>query len=99
MSKFQVVFTGDVTDEVHASEGATRANGWVCPEWSMTALFEEKEEVATYDFDTREEAEAFIEDTIGATETSDGEAFYSTDSNMDMTTGDYWSYCGHVSEI
>lgn len=97
MTKFQVVFTGDVTDEVHAAMGATRANGWVCPEWSMTALFADKEEVATYDFDTREEAEAFIEETIGATETSDGEAFYSLDTKTDDR--DYWSYCGHVSEI
>lgn len=98
MSKFQVVFTGDVTDEVHAAMGATRENGWVCPEWSMTALFEEKEEVATYDFETREEAEAFIEDTIGSVDGS-GDSFYSNDCHQDMTTGDYWSYCGHVSEI
>lgn len=97
MPKIKVVFTGDVTDDEHVSMGATRANGYVSPEWSMTELYENESDVQTFEFDTQEEAEKFIEETIGATETTDGERFYTLDVR---TNGDdYWNYCGHTEVV
>lgn len=97
MKKFEVVFTGDVTDSEHSAIGATRANGWISPNWSMTTLFENKEDVELFYFDTYEEAEKFIEDTLGSCEGSSAPSYYANDGRQDGD--DYWSYAGHIEEV
>lgn len=97
--KFEVAFTGDVTDHEHASQGMVRESGWVSPEWSMRQLFEDKEDVKVFLFDTLEEAEAKIEEVIGETDTDGGGSYYAKDSKDDYRTGDNWSYAGHITEV
>jgi hypothetical protein len=97
--KFEVAFTGDVTDEEHAREGATRENGWIDPKWSMTVLHENREDVRTETFDTLGEAVAFIEDTIGSVNDNGDGTYYAQDGHMDLQTGDDWSYAGHITEL
>jgi hypothetical protein len=97
--KFEVAFTGDVTDEEHAREGATRANGWIDPKWSMTVLHENREDVRTEVFETLAEAEAYIEDTIGSVVDNGDGTYYAQDGHTDLQTGDDWSYAGHITEL
>lgn len=99
MTKYEVAFTGDVTDPESASEGMYREAGWVNPEWSMRVLYENKEDIKVYVFDTLEEAEAKIEEVIGETDTDGGGSYYAKDSSSDYRTGDEWSYAGHVTEL
>lgn len=99
MTKFEVAFTGDVTDAEHAAEGATREDGWIDPKWSMTVLFAGKEDVRTETFDTLAEAVAFIEDTIGSVHDNGDGTYYAQDGHMDLQSGDDWSYAGHVTEL
>lgn len=97
--RFEVAFTGEVTDEAHASEGMARESGWINSRWSMRVLHAEKEDVRVYVFDTLEEAEEKIRETIGDTETDGGGSYYATESRDDYETGDNWSYAAHITEV
>ena len=99
MSKFEVAFTGDVTDDEHMANGATRENGWIDPKWSMKVLHENREDVRTETFDTEAEAVAYIEETIGSVRDNGDGTYYGQDSKFDPLTGDDWSYAGHITEL
>ncbi len=97
--KFEVAFTADVVDEESAANGDARERGWIDPRWSMTQVYENREDVTVETFDTREEAEAYIEETIGNYDSFDGETWYAQDPHEDYKTGDTWSYAGHITEV
>lgn len=96
---FLVRFTGERITEESAAQGDAAERGWVNPSWSRTTLYAEQDKVPYTGFDTREEAEAFIESTIGSYTTDDGENYYADDSDLDKETGDYWKYAAHVEEV
>lgn len=73
-------------------------HGWIDPEWSMTQLHDDKEDVRYIDVDsdTYPDVQDQIYQIIGDTHTDDGERFYGDGSTQDMNTGIDWSYCAHV---
>lgn len=97
--KFEVAFTADVVTEESASEGMADRSGWVDIAWSRREVYENKEDVRVHLFDTREEAEAFIESEIGSADSYDGEHWYAADPSQDFRTGEDWNYCGHITEV
>jgi hypothetical protein len=99
MTKFEVSFTADVVTEESAAHGDADRRGWVDINWSRTMVHENKEDVRVHLFDTREEAEEFIESEIGSADSYDGEHWYAADSHTDLQTGEDWSYCGHITEV
>jgi hypothetical protein len=74
-------------------------NGWVDPQWSMSTLHSEESDVRSWEFDTLEEAIKFIDSEIGSVETRYAERgnYYAQDS--ELHNGEYWYYCGHVTEV
>lgn len=97
--KFEVSFTADVVTEESAAEGMAARSGWVDKAWSRTEVFENKEDVRVHLFDTREEAEEFIESEIGSADSYDGEDWYAADPHEDYRTGESVHYCGHITEL
>ena len=95
--RFEVAFTGDVTDDAHASHGATREHGWISPKWSMFELYENKEDVELFYFDSYEDAEKFIEDTLGSVEGASAPSYYANE--VRRNADDYWSYAAHITEL
>lgn len=91
---FSVQFTADVFNPDTEEE----FHGWLDPQWSKTQLFELDTDVKTYEFDTREEAEEFIESEIGVADSFDGEDWYSADAHMDLESGGNWSYHARITE-
>ncbi len=87
------VINRDTEEEFH---------GWVSPEWNQYSLYTEREDVKVTEFDTREEAEKFIEDTIGTYETDSGERvtghYYAADADTNNETGEDWYRCGVIEE-
>lgn len=75
-------------------------NGWVDPLWNRFELRELADDVRSWDFDTLEEAIAFIDSEIGSVETRHAERgnYYAEDAEMNPESGEYWYYCGHVEE-
>lgn len=92
---FKVRFTATVNNP----DTEETFNGWVDPKWSMTQLRSESTDVTTFEFDTRKEAEEFIEQTIGSADNYDGEDWYAADSHMDYQSGEDWSYAAHIEEL
>lgn len=97
--KFEVAFTADVVTEESASEGMADRSGWVDLAWSRTQVHSNKEDVRVHIFDTRAEAEAFIESELGYADSYDGENWYAADTHDDYVTGEQWNYCGHITEL
>lgn len=95
---FEVRFTADVVTEESAASGDYDRSGWIDPEFSKTQLFDVREDVKIYRFDSREEAEKFILETIGDHDSYDGFAWYAADTHEDYVTGDSWSYAAHIEE-
>lgn len=91
-----VRFTADRITEESAAEGMAAESGWIDPIRARD-IMPEREDVAPYGFDSREEAVAWIPSVIGEVETSDEETFYAVDSVQDKETGDYWRYAAHLS--
>ncbi len=89
---FTVLFTADVLNP----DTEETFNGYVNPEYSMTQLFTEPTDVVSVTFDTRAEAEAYVEETIGAADSYDGEDWYAADSHME--SGEDWSYHAAIRE-
>lgn len=91
---FKVQFTASVFNQDTEEE----FHGWVDPKWSMTQLRTASTDVETFEFDTRAEAEEFIERTIGAADNFDGEDWYAADAHMDLQSGESWSYHARIEE-
>lgn len=96
---FRVRFTATVKNFDTEEE----FNGWVSPDWNRFELYSEREDVKDYDFDTREEAVKFIEETIGAVESDCGSEvmgnYYAQDAEMNNETGEVWYRAGHVEQV
>lgn len=96
---FKVRFTATVKNFDTEEE----FNGWVSPDWSRFDLYTEREDVKVYEFDTREEAVKFIEETIGAIDFSGAEEvmgnYYGADPETNNETGEVWYRAGHVEEV
>lgn len=73
-------------------------NGWVDPSYSMWTLFNVEDTPKVYEFDTKAEAEEFVESTIGSADNYDGEDWYAADSKMNLESGEDWSYAAHITE-
>lgn len=99
MTKFSVQFTADVVTEESANVGDFARSGWIDPQFSKTVLFEAGGDVPSFKFDTREEAEEFIESHIGTADSFDGEDWYASDSHTDLESGENWSYHARIEEI
>jgi uncharacterized membrane protein len=96
---FQVRFTADVTTPESAELGDFEASGWIDPYWSMRVLHDSDSDLTESVFDTLEEAEAFIEKTIGPADSYDGGSWYAADGEDDYASGAHWSYAGHITEV
>jgi hypothetical protein len=96
---FEVRFTADVTTPESAEFGGYDRSGWIDPDYSKTTLFDSYKDVTTYRFDAREEAETFIESTIGEADSYDGSTWYAADGHDDYVTGENWSYAAHIEEF
>lgn len=96
---FEVRFTGERITEESAGQGDAAERGWVNPSWNRKQLYPKQADVRATGFDTREEAEEFIESIIGSYTTDDGENYYAEDSDLDKETGDYWKYAAHIEEV
>ncbi len=94
MAKFEVNFTASVQNPDTEEE----FHGFISPEWSKTQLFSEATDVKTFEFETREDAEKFIEETIGEADNFDGEDWYAADSHFDLESGEDWSYHARITE-
>ena len=97
--KFEVAFTADVVTAESAEHGDADRRGWIDWDWSSRQVHENKEDVRVHIFDTREEAEKYIEDTIGTADSYDGYDWYAADPREDYRTGESWNYCGHITEL
>lgn len=92
----RVTFTADRYTEESLSEGIAEESGYVNVEWNKQSIMAEDDEFFK-DFDTRDEAEAYIEENLGDTEQS-GDSYYATDSETD-SEGDTWNFAGHIDEV
>lgn len=95
---FEVRFTGERVTEESAAKGEPAERGWVNPSWSRKRLYPNKSDSRAQGFDTREDAEAFIESVLGAYTSDFGENYYAEDADQDKETGDYWKYAAHIEE-
>lgn len=93
---FRVRFTATV----HNFDTEEEFNGWVDPAWNRYELHSERDDVRSYEFDTLEEAEKYIEDTIGSFEHDGGsENYYAEDVDQNLESGESWYRAGHVEVI
>lgn len=92
---FKVTFTADRYTNESLEDGISVENGYVNLDWSRHEIMVDGDEWVS-EFDTREEAEQFIMDSIGDTEPS-GDSYYGIDTDQD-NNGDHWSYAGHIEE-
>lgn len=92
---FKVTFTADRFTEESLAEGISSENGYVNLDWNRHEIMVDGDEWVT-EFETREEAEQFIEDSIGDTDRS-GDAYYACDSEHDSNY-DQWNFAGHIEE-
>lgn len=95
---FKVTFTADRLTEESIDLGASEENGYVNLDWNrFEFVAEEDEDTPAGEFETREEAEKFIEESIGYTEAS-GDSYYAADGAYD-NEGNQWRYAGHIDEV
>lgn len=73
-------------------------NGWVDPQWSQFELRSEATDVATFEFETRLDAENFIESQIGVNDSYDMDTWVAADSVREPMTGEDWVYTAHITE-
>ena len=93
---FRVRFTATVKNFDTEEE----FNGWVDPAWHRFSLYTERDDVRFSDFETLEEAEKHIEETIGSYEHDGGsENYYAEDVDQNMESGEYWYRAGHIEEV
>jgi hypothetical protein len=84
------VFNPDTEETFH---------GWVSPDWSMTTLYTERDDVKAYTFETQLDAVEFAYSHIGTLDGFDGVTGYAADSRMDLETGENWSYAAHFTTV
>lgn len=92
---FKVTFTADRYTEESLAEGISVENGYVNLNWNRHEIMVDGDEWVN-EFETREEAEQFIMDSIGDTDQS-GDSYYACDSEHDSNY-DQWNYAGHIEE-
>lgn len=92
----RVTFTADRYTEESIAEGMPVESGYINVDWNKHSIMEDGDEFFK-DFDTRAEAEAYIEENIGSVEPS-GDSFYAQDSDVD-SEGDTWNFAGHIDEV
>lgn len=91
MSATKVVFNSDQDDDY------TEEHGWIDPSWSMTELFESRNDVRSVLMASQdaEDFDELVRDVIeGLTSNGDG-TFYSEDEYTDPKTGASWTYAIH----
>lgn len=93
---FKVTVTADRFTEESLAEGISVENGYVNLDWNRYAIMADEDDWFE-EFATREEAEAFIMDSIGDTEQS-GDSYYATDTDRDSNY-DLWSFAAHIEEV
>lgn len=93
---FKVTVTADRYTEESLEDGISVENGYVNLDWNRHEIIAEDDEWFQ-EFDTREEAEQFIMDSIGDTERS-GDTFYAVDAERDANY-DQWNFAAHIEEI
>lgn len=94
-----VIFTAARFTEESIGMGLPAETGWIDPNWSMKEIvdFEESESIIPQSFDDEDEAIAYIESVIGYV-TRDGDNFYAEDEDMDLITGDRYSYTANITK-
>lgn len=92
---FKVTVTADRYTEESLEDGISVENGYVNLDWNRYEIIADNDEWFK-EFDTREEAEQFIMDSIGDTDRS-GDTFYAVDSERD-TNYDQWNFAAHIEE-
>lgn len=98
-NKFRVRFTADLITEVEDGELETES-GWVDWNWTRWDVEENREDVRFFDFETREEAEEFIGDELGAVEHDEGsDNYYAADTVQNYQTGVNARYAAHIEEL
>lgn len=93
---FKVTFTADRYTDESLEDGISVENGYVNLDWNRHEIMVDGDEWVT-EFETREEAEQFIMDSIGDTDQS-GDSYYACDSDRD-DNGDQWNHAGHIEEV
>lgn len=91
---FKVKFTATVFNP----DTEETFNGWVDPNWAIMELRSEPTDVATFSFDTFDEAIEFIDKTIGSTTDNGDGTFYAEDARTNLESGEDWSYAAHITE-
>lgn len=91
----KVTFTADKYTEKSLEIGNAAESGYVNLDWNRFEIMAPEDE-AVKEFDTVEEAEKFIEESIGETEKS-GDSYYAVDSPID-SEGNHWSFAGHITD-
>jgi hypothetical protein len=92
------MFTVLITADVYNPDTEETFNGYVSPKWSMFELRSEPTDVESVTFDSKHEAEEFVESTIGTYDSYDGEIWYAADSKMNLETGEDWTYTAIIRE-
>lgn len=92
--KTEVKFTASVNNPDTEEE----FHGYVDPQYSMWTLFEDEPE-RRFVFDTKAEAEEFVDSTIGSADHFDGEDWYAADAKMNLESGEDWSYHARFYEV
>jgi hypothetical protein len=92
------MFTVLITADVLNPDTEETFNGYVSPKWSMYELRSEPTDVESVTFDTKAEAEAYVESTIGVADSYDGEYWYAADSKMNLESGESWTYQAVIRE-
>lgn len=96
MNMFKVTFTADRYTEESIAEGLSVEGGYINVDWNKYSIMADDDEFSK-EFDTREEAEQYIEDNIGSTEQS-GDSYYAQDADTD-NNGETWMFAGHIEEV
>lgn len=92
------MFTVLVTADVFNPDTEETFNGYVNPKWSMFELRSQPTDVESVTFDTKKEAEEYVESTIGTADSYDGEYWYAADSKMNLESGENWTYTAIIRE-
>jgi hypothetical protein len=92
MSASKVVFNSDKDDDY------TEEHGWIDPTWSMTELFESRNDVRSVLMLSKdaEDFDELVKDVINGYDSNGDGTFY--DSDCENVNGECWQYAIHFIE-
>jgi hypothetical protein len=94
---YGVWFTGMRMTDESAELGDWAESGWVNIKWSLREFLDEQPDPIV--FDTKDEAEEFVDSEIGVVSTDNGINYYAEDMDVDYITGDWFAYHAVIEEM